>query len=118
MISLPSTEQLSVRLTRKAIRERWPVSDDARARAVLDTEQVLKTPDIDNKTRLLAIRTLLQMDALNLKEKEIEEKSKPKHMIHTNMSMEELEASIKEKLAGLGVTAEELPQLLEYAKLQ
>lgn len=88
-------------LIRKAINERWPISPEIREKIVVETTDMLDSPD--GKLRLTAARTLVQIDALNLKEKELKIKSQPRAVIHTNMSMEDLEKRIKELHAELGM---------------
>lgn len=103
-------------LVRQAIRGRWPISPSIRVKIVRETEHILDKPESDDKLKLLAARTLVQIDGLNLREDEIKIKAMPKHHIHTNMTTEELQAAIQEKMETLGLTRvpqDAIPKLLE-----
>lgn len=89
-------------LIRKAIRERWPIRDATRIRVIEETEAILNDPNIDAKLRLMAAKTLAQLDTLNLKEKEIE--TPRKHIIaQTSITTEELILKIKQLQEELGL---------------
>lgn len=89
---------------RKAVRERWPITSELRERVVDELLTTLNSPNLDCSLRLTAARTVAQIDALNLKEKELQIRREPKHIVHTNMSTEELVARVKELQGDLGLT--------------
>ena len=100
-------------LLKRAVQERWPVSAETRLAILKHTEDIINDTKIEATTRLTAVHRIIQIDALNLKEQEIKVKAQPKHIIHTNMSTEDLMKSIGGLLAELNLTAEEAdPQLL------
>lgn len=93
---------------KQAVKERWPVSNAARLAAVKDTEKIINDPSIEAKLRMTAVRNLLEMDKVNLKETEIRDRRLPKHVIHTNLSTEDLLAEIQRKAAALGISPDQL----------
>lgn len=102
------TTRRDVSLVKHAIKGRWPIRPSTRVKIVEQTEKILDDPNADPSLKLLASRTFIQMDALNLREDELKLKAMPQHHIHTNMTTDELKATIKDKLATLGL--DNLPQ--------
>lgn len=103
------TTTSEIKLIREAVKGRWPIKPITRVKVVNAVEQALDKPVMDEagaKLQLLAARTLVQIDALNLKEDELKIKTLPKHHIHTNMSTDELKLAIQEKLASMNLTAD------------
>jgi hypothetical protein len=94
-------------LIKTAIKGRWPIRPSVRVKIIDETERILDN-NPDDKLKLLAARTIVQIDALNLREEELKQSMLPKHHIHTNMTTEELQVAIKEKLASLNLS--ELPE--------
>ncbi len=89
-------------LITKAIKERWPIEARMRHKVVEHTFDVLEDDDKDDHLRMTAANVLVKIDGLNLKEKELTIRAAPKHVIHTNMSVEELEARVTELQEELG----------------
>lgn len=83
------------RLITKAITERWPIEARMRHRVVEHTFDVLTNSEKEDSLRMTAANTLVKIDGLNLKQKELEIRVAPKHVIHTNMSLDELEERVK-----------------------
>lgn len=99
------------KVIKQALQERWPVSNAARLRAVEDTESIIGDKSVEAKLRMTAVRNLLEMDKVNLKETEIRDRRMPKHVIHTNMTTEELLLEVKRKAELLGIPVDQLHQL-------
>lgn len=91
------------RLVSRAIKERWPMTGDMRERIVEETYGILEETD-DDKLKLLAANTLVKVDGLNLKERELQIRSQPKTIIHANMTMDELNERMQLLQSELGIS--------------
>ena len=88
-----------MQLVNRAIRERWPITDRHRQKVIDIIDQELHSEDNQNQMRAASL--LAKIDALNLKQIEIDT---PKTIISTNVSTEELMNQVREKLKSLGIT--------------
>jgi len=91
-------------LVRKAMRERWPIKEETRYKIVDSIEKALDNEGLEIKVKLLAARTAISMDALNLKEKELKIRAAPKIHVHSDMSLEQLMERAKELQEELGIS--------------
>jgi hypothetical protein len=100
-----------LRLTKRAIGDRWPVPQETRDKVIKEITSILDNPEADPSLKCNVARTMVSIDALNLKQEElrIRESPRPQVMIHTNMSIEELEDRAAELQKDLGISA---PQAL------
>jgi len=98
-------------LIRRALKERWPISAANKIKAVETLTTLLNNPMVEPAEKLRAIKILGELDSLNVRREQIEEMSKPKHVVITDLPTEELLARIKEKFSELGVSPTELPLL-------
>ncbi len=94
-----------LRLVKHAIRDRWPVPQETRVEVITHITKVLSDPEKDDNLKNNVARTLVAIDGLNLKQEELRIREKPKHVIHTNMSMDELEGRISELQEELGISS-------------
>lgn len=97
-------------LIRRAVTERWPIPPSLREKIITQLEETIDSPILDLSLKLTAARTAVSIDALNLKEKELKIRSQPKHIIHTNMSTEELLGRVRELQEELGIANPEAAQ--------
>jgi hypothetical protein len=58
-------------IIREAIRGRWNVPQRARERSVQRLEEIINKPDVADKDLIAAVRTLGDLDKIDLKEAEI-----------------------------------------------
>jgi len=110
------TSPTDQRLVRRAINERWPVSDRIRQRVMDHTEDILDDKEADPHLKMSACRTVMQADALNLKEKEIKARLAPKVIVHTQLTTQELEDRIRELSNDLGIAAPVAALEAKYAQ--
>lgn len=108
-----------IQLVKQAVKGRWPVRDATRIKVVESIEKIIeKDPTClkEYELQLLACRTLVSIDSLNLKDEELRQ---PKHVIHTNLTVSELKEQIESKLQNLGLagaTTTDIQKLLERKK--
>jgi hypothetical protein len=88
----------------EAIRERWPIAPHQRQRIFDEAMKIVETPHINPAFLLQAVKVIVAMDSLNLKEKELQLKAMPRAVVHSTLSMEELQALVSTKLNELGLT--------------
>jgi hypothetical protein len=60
------TTRADMRMVAKAIRERWPVTEEVRKRCVDDAVAILDDAQANHRTRIAALRLLLAADAVNV----------------------------------------------------
>lgn len=96
------TNKSDVTLVNRAMKDRWPVTDEHRIKAMSQISKVLDTSE-DDKLKMMAVRTLLLADQLNLKEEELEIKKRPKMHIHADMSRDELVGRLTEVASRMGL---------------
>jgi len=89
-------------LVNRAIREGWPISAEHKSKAVNMLIAILLNPETTTKEILRAIKTLGELDSLNVRRQQIEEMNKPKHLIVTDLSTEQIISRLKERLSDLG----------------
>lgn len=94
---------MEANLVARAVREEWPISAANKIKAVETLTNVINNPDIPYKAKLAAIKTLSALDGLNVRREQIREMAKPKHLIVSQLSTEEIMAKIKEKFEELGI---------------
>lgn len=99
---------MSLSLVNRAIRERWPITTIQRAKVLEVLDQHLNDQTITNDKKLGAIKLLAALDALNLKQTELEIRARPQTHLHANMSTDELMALIRERMQALGLPLEQL----------
>lgn len=96
-------------LTRRAVREEWPVNNDQREKIVNRVMDII-TKSEDDKLALLGINTMVKIDWLNAKREDQRIAQMPKHVVHhTQMSNEELQTTIMQRLAELGMDSSMIP---------
>ena len=62
----PPCEIRDARLMERALRERWPISDEARANVVERLSEIVAKPGAKRRERIAAARALIAADALNV----------------------------------------------------
>ncbi len=99
------SEFVDIAITRKAIKEDWPVTNAQRTRAVASMLDILSNRELEPKLHISAIKTLVMMDGINVRREEIEVKKQPKHVIHhKELSTDELKAKISQFLSRMGLS--------------
>ena len=73
------------RLLSRAIKERWPIPEDTKQRALNSINEILKLPTNQNNisVKMAAIGNLTKIDNLNVK---MEIAAMPKHVIHRQIA--------------------------------
>ena len=97
-----------VSLVAKAVRERWPVNAQHRHNVLDLVTDILDNPEASLKDKIRASKLIIDADKINLVEQANRIRTMPKHVIHTNVSTEELITQVQGKLKELGL--DELPQ--------
>lgn len=84
-------------LLSRALQDRWPIPEETKQEAIAQVTEIIHNSNAYSvNTRLKAIRNLIHMEGLNLKQMSI---LMPKHHIHvvaSELSDEELETAILE----------------------
>lgn len=111
-----NTNKQNLILTNQALKGSWPVTARNKERAVKEVIDVLDDQEADTRTRMSAIRTLTMMEGLNLKEEENRIRQQPKHIIHTDLSTEELMEKVQTMMGELGLNSAVTPAALEALK--
>ena len=80
------TSNKEAKMACRAIRERWPMSDEVRARVVASLENVVANGKSDS-VKIKAARALASLDGLNLKDEQEQPPPAPQQLhIHANLT--------------------------------
>lgn len=106
---------MTASLLKQAVNERWGVTVEVRQRILNRILDFLDDPNINPNVASNLIRSVIQMDIVNVRREELVVKSQPKHVIvhKGNMTMEQLEAAIMERIGELDLTT--IPQSMGAA---
>lgn len=77
-----------IRLIGRAVRERWPISTEFRARIVAQLMTIVMSPEASDRDIVAATRVLASIDKMNV---DLENAAK-------NMTLEELKDELRERL--------------------
>lgn len=101
-------------ILRAAMSGRWPITQQHRQTLVNDMATIAADSNQKAGTRVVAGRNLVMMDSLNLKEEELRLRERialtPKIHVHSDMTVEQLQASIKDRLKDCGLSMNDLPE--------
>lgn len=89
--------------------ERWPISHYHRKKIIDYLDETISDKNIGPEHRLRASDQMGKLDYLNLKVRELDIKERPSHVVHTNLSLDQLKARALEKLQELGLSLDSLP---------
>ena len=83
---IDETSNKEAKLACRAIRERWPMSDEVRAKVVASLENVVANGKSDS-VKIKAARALASLDSINLKEEQEQPPPAPQQLhIHANLT--------------------------------
>lgn len=89
--------------------ERWPISHSHRQKIVAYLDETVSDKGMAPEHRLRASEQMGRLDFLNLKVRELDIKERPTHVVHTNLTIEQLKARALERIKELGISVDALP---------
>lgn len=97
----------------KKLIQRFNIPPSLREKMLKVSEGILDDLMTPTKEKIQVMNTIVKMDTLNVREKEILVKSQPKLVLHAKMSDEQLVNRVNELMTELGLVPEDAGLLLE-----
>lgn len=77
-VAKPNTRD--ARLLERAVKQRWPLSESAKARAVEVVTEIIDDPDSSERAKIASVRAMATMESQNM-EQEKRDEGLPEHVV-------------------------------------